>query len=309
MATNAVAASIDYFGDSVNALGESPVWDAARQLLWWVDIKAQKICAAGMDGHRTVDWHYAQPVGSIALATDGLVAALTDGFYRINPESGAAAMIAPVPLPGPDLRFNDGKTDRAGRFISGHMRSAGDTDGELWRLDRDGSAEKLLDGIGIANATCFSPDGAWMYFADSLEGMLRRYPYDQTSGRLGAREDLVDCREHGSPPDGATVDAHGNIWAALVLAQRIACFAPDGVLLRTIDLPIPFPSCPAFGGERLDTLFVTTIADSGHRLVSDHPDAGRIIAITGLDAVGIAETPYQPSSERLGAPRLGREYA
>ena len=297
MAANAVAPSIDYFGDSANALGESPVWDAARRMLWWVDARAQTICAAGPDGRRVVEWHYTQPIGSIALATDGLVAAGADGFYRIDPDSGAETMIAPVPQPGPELRLNDGKTDRAGRFISGHMRSAGDTAGELWRLDWDGSAEKLLDGIGIANATCFSPDGAWMYFADSLEGILRRYPYDRSSGRLGAREDLVDCRAHGSPPDGATVDAEGNIWVTLVLAQRIACFAPGGALLRTIDLPIPYPSCPAFGDERLDTLFVTTIANSGHRLVSDHPDAGRIIAITGLGAVGIAETPYHLTRE------------
>ena len=293
-----MALSVGYFGNDANRLGESPVWDPARRRLWWVDIQAQTVCAAGADGTRLLAWRYEHPVGSIALATDGLVAALTDGFYRIDADTGAATMIAPVPLPGPELRFNDGKTDRAGRFISGHMRAGGDVSGEVWRLDRDGSTEKLLDGIGIANGTCFSPDGAWMYFGDSLEGILRRYPYDAATGRLGAREDLVDCRTHGSPPDGATVDAEGRLWVALVLAQRLACFAPDGTLLRMIELPIPFPSCPAFGGERLDTLFITTIANSGDRLVSDHPEAGRIIAITGLDAVGIAETPYQPMRGR-----------
>jgi L-arabinonolactonase len=54
-------------------------------------------------------------------------------------------------------------------------------------------------------------------------------------------------------------------------------------------VPMPFPSCPAFGGDDLDTLFVTSIRDSKGSLVSDHPDAGRTIAITGLGVSGLAE--------------------
>jgi sugar lactone lactonase YvrE len=174
------------------------------------------------------------------------------------------------------------------------MHAAGGTAGQLWRLDPDCSTHRLADGFGITNALCFSPDGATLYVADSLDGMLRRYAYDRTSGTIGSREDLVDCRAYGSGADGATVDAAGCIWVALVLAQKLACFAPDGALVRTIELPVPYPSCPAFGGDDLTTLYVTTIADSGHRLVSDHPDAGRILAITGTGATGIAETPYAP---------------
>ena len=37
--------SIDYFGDSANALGESPVWDAARRMLWW-SMRGRRCAAA-----------------------------------------------------------------------------------------------------------------------------------------------------------------------------------------------------------------------------------------------------------------------
>ena len=67
----------------------------------------------------------------------------------------------------------------------------------------------------------------------------------------------------------------------------------DGTLLRSIPVPLPYPSCPAFGGPNLDTLYLTSIANSGHRLVADHPDAGRITAIRGLDVPGIAEGIYR----------------
>lgn len=285
---------IEFLGTVRNRLGESPAWDPVRRRLWWIDGVDRAIRAAAPDGAPLIDWTLDQPVGSIALAEDGLIAALADGFYRIDVDTGAATRIASVPLPDPAMRLNDGKTDRAGRFLSGHMNPAGGTAGTLWRLDRDGSAHQLIDGLGITNAICFSPDGGTMYVADSLDGILRCHRYDAATGTIGPRIDLADCRTLGSGPDGATVDSQGRIWVALVLAQKIACFTPQGDLVRTIDLPIPYPSCPAFGGDDLSTLYVTSIANSGHRLVSEHPDAGRILAITGLDATGLPEAPYAP---------------
>lgn len=283
---------IGFFGAHRNKLGESPLWDEARQRLWWVDSLTGEIAAARADGEPLLRWRYDQPVGSIGLAGDGLVAALADGFYSIDGERGGASPIARVGSDG--LRFNDGKADRAGRFLSGEMRTRdGGGGGRLWRLDQDGTATPLAEGFAVANALCFAPDGQTLYAADSLDGILRAYPYDPATGAIGPRHDLVDCRDYGSGPDGATVDADGNLWVALVLAQAIACFSPTGDLLRRIDLPIPYPSCPAFGGDGLAILYVTTIGDSGHRLVTDHPDGGRILAIEGLGARGLAEGSYR----------------
>lgn len=285
---------VAFFGEHRSKLGESPLWDTARGRLWWVDSRAGEIHAASADGGSLLCWRYPQPVGSIGLAEGGLVAALADGFYLIDGDHGGARSIARVDSDG--LRLNDGKADRAGRFLSGQMRTReGGDGGRLWRLDPDGATTPLIDGLGIANAICFAPDGRTMYAADSLDGMIRAYPYDPATGDIGARRDLVDCRDHGSPPDGATVDAEGNLWVALVLAQAIGCFSPAGELLRRIDVPVPYPSCPAFGGPDLATLYVTTIADSGHRLVTDHPDGGRIVAIEGLGASGLAEGRYRPN--------------
>lgn len=286
---------VGFFGEHRNKLGESPLWDEARQRLWWVDSLAGEIHAARADGEPLLCWRYPQPVGSIGLAEGGLVAALADGFYLIDGEHGGATPIARVGSEG--LRFNDGKADRAGRFLSGEMRTRDDGDGgRLWRLDPNGAATPLAEGFGVANAICFAPDGRALYVADSLDGMIRVHPYDPTTGEIGARQDLVDCRGHGSGPDGATVDAQGNLWVALVLAQAVACFSPEGKLLRRIDVPIPYPSCPAFGGPGLATLYVTTIADSGHRLVTDHADGGRIVAIEGLGVRGLAEGRYRPDN-------------
>ncbi|MDO9367324.1 MAG: SMP-30/gluconolactonase/LRE family protein [Sphingopyxis sp.] len=284
--------AIDLLPAGVAGLGESPLWDHRSGRLYWVDSIAPEICSSDAEGGDIVRWTLDQPIGSIGLAAGGLVAALADGFYRFDPANGQVEAIA-HPVRAPATRLNDGKADRHGRFLAASMRTGYDDDaGALFRLDADGGWAQLESGVAIGNAICFAPDGEALYFADSLDGHLRRYRYDPQSGSIGAREDLVDCREQGSGPDGATVDAEGRIWAALVLAQAVGCYSPEGKLLRSIPVPLPFPSCPAFGGPNLDTLYLTSIADSGHRLVADHPDAGRITVIRGLDAVGIAEGVY-----------------
>jgi L-arabinonolactonase len=285
---------IDLLDAGVAGLGESPLWDHRTARLWWVDSTAGRLHASGAEGQDQASWDLGQPIGSIGLATAGLVVALADGFYRFDAQAGTTTPIT-RPDMAPGTRLNDGKADRAGRFLCASMRT-GDAlgAGALFGLDADGAIGQLESGIGIGNAICFSPDGDTLYFADSLDGKLRRYDYDQAVGRVGPRHDLVDCQLHGgSGADGATVDAEGRIWVALVLAQAIGCYAPDGTLLRSIPVPLPYPSCPAFGGPNLDTLYLTSIANSGHRLVADHPDAGRITAIRGLDAPGIAEGIYR----------------
>jgi sugar lactone lactonase YvrE len=284
---------IDLLPAAPAALGESPLWDYRSSRLWWADSVAGILRSSDAGGGDASEWSLGQPLGSVGLAADGLIVALADGFYRFDPASGATTLIA-RPQMEARTRLNDGKADRDGRFLAASMRVGDDGGtGSLFRLDADGHCDRIEHCVAIGNALCFSPDGDVMYFADSMDGWLRRYRYDRDGGAIGPRQDLVDCREQGSGPDGATVDAEGRIWVALVLAQAVACYDATGALIRKIPVPIPYPSCPAFGGGDLDTLYVTSIANSGHRLVADHPDAGRIIAIRGLDAPGLAEGVYR----------------
>ncbi|WP_227651513.1 SMP-30/gluconolactonase/LRE family protein, partial [Klebsiella pneumoniae] len=82
-----------------------------------------------------------------------------------------------VPLWRPEpvderVRFNDGKMDRSGRFLCGSMGLHAEPLGSLYRLRADGGADRLVDGIRIANTLCFSPAGDILYFADSLSRQI-----------------------------------------------------------------------------------------------------------------------------------------
>jgi sugar lactone lactonase YvrE len=280
-------------GRDRNRLGESPVWDPALKRLFWVDAVAPRLWMLDPASGRQDAATAPDLLGSIVLGEPGfLVAGLRNQVCRVEIATGAFSPILRLADMGDSERLNDGKTDRAGGFVTGSLVHAGEHEpqGKLYRLAPGAGPQVLERGVEISNAICFSPSGEWLYFADSLRQAIWRYPYDAASGRLGARETLVETGPLGSAPDGATVDADGRLWVALVQSGQIACFDPDGRLAGLIDTPVPFPSCPAFGGDEMDVLFVTSISDSGGRLRTDHPDAGRLLMIEGLGVRGIAET-------------------
>lgn len=280
---------IDILGSQRDRLGECPLWDHREQALYWIDSKSRKVYRR--QGDTTTAWDTPSDVGSIALTRRGrLVLSLEDGFHILDLTTGATRRLAEVKHAGPSMRLNDGRTDRQGRFVAGSLVvGRHDPDGAYYRLERDGSATKLFDGIALANATCFSPDGRSLYHADSFSDEVSVVDYDTATGAVGPRRALFNTRAQGSAPDGTTVDADGNLWVALVQAGKLGCYTPQGQVLRVVDVPTPFPTCPCFGGPDLDVLYVTSISNSGNLLKTEHPDAGAVFAIHGLGVRGLPE--------------------
>lgn len=282
----------DVIGDTRDRLGECPLWDTRDQSLYWIDSKGRLVRRLCQGQYR--QWSAPSDIGSIALTRSGrLVMALEDGFHLLDLATGATRRLAEVQHKAPSMRMNDGRTDRQGRFVAGSMvLGRHDRDGAFYRLEKEGSATRLFDGIALANTTCFSPDGRTLYYADSFSDTVSAADYDPSTGAIGARRQAFNTRSHGSAPDGATVDADGNLWVALVQAAKVGCFRPDGTLLQLLDVPTPYPTCPCFGGPDLDVLYVTSISNSGNLMRTDHPDAGALFAFHGLGARGIAEVPF-----------------
>jgi L-arabinonolactonase len=278
-------------------LGESPVWDAENGRLYWVDGVSRLIRCHEPQTGAFQCWETPSMIGSVALAEgNGLVAGLADGIYRFDIASQEFLPLFQLSPPDAAVRFNDGKVDRFGRFLCGSMGVHADPRGALFRVTSDGATDVLANGIRISNALCFSPSGDTMYFADSLDRTIRAYRYGGGLEPLTEARIFVDTEPFGSGPDGATVDAEGFVWVALVQTGEIARFAPDGQLERKIRAPTDMPSCLAFGGPDLSTLYVTSIRNSGSgRAISRHPHGGCLFAIEGLGVKGLPE-------KRFGAP-------
>ena len=243
------------------SLGEGPLWDGARDVLWWVDIKSPTLHAH----HLASGANHAQPLPyrltALALAADADLVGVGDaGFVRLSVgmdlKVSMAQVIAPLTLP-PGMRFNDGKVDAAGRFWAGSMEDAEQAArGGLYRLDRPHQVSLVRGHIGVPNGPCFFADGT-MLFTDSALGRITALTLDAAGDPVTEQLFAQFTPSQGSP-DGMTVDAEDHVWIAFWDGGCLRRLSRTGQLVTEIALPVQRPTCPAFGGAALDQLFVTS---------------------------------------------------
>jgi sugar lactone lactonase YvrE len=260
-------AACEVLGEARCQVGESPLWSPAEQAIWWVDIEGRTLHRVDAEGRRA-QWAVGERIGCIALARGGgLVGAMETGLFALQPGAGGqleARRLAAVEFPHPNMRFNDGRTDRQGRLWVSSMEfgpMAGRPSGALYRFDAPGGLVKTgIEGLVTGNGLGFSPDGRVMYLSDSHASVQQIWAFDLSDDGLPHRRRLfVDMNVHPGRPDGAAVDADGGYWICGNDAGLVHRFTPDGRLDRSLAVPAAKPSMCAFGGPKLDRLYVTSI--------------------------------------------------
>jgi len=276
--------------DRACELGEGPLWHPVRNQLFWFDILGNRMLTQSADGPQ--EWHFAERVSAAGwIAAAELLIASETGLFRFHLDTGARDLVAEIEADMPATRSNDGRADRQGGFWIGTMGKRGDRDpgmGAIWRYHR-GTLRRLFGGLTIPNSICFTPDGRTAQFSDTLTHKVMRVALDAQGWPVGAPQVYLDLTAEGLLPDGAVCDAAGNLWLAQWGAGRVACYAPDGSLLRVVRFEAPHTSCPAFGGPSLTTLFCTTALehmDAAARAA--HPQAGMTFAVADV-ARGLSE--------------------
>ena len=284
--------------DTRHELGECVLWCERTGRLLWTDIPAATLWAHTPATGRTASWPMPERLCCFALtgSDDRLLLGLASGLAFFTFSSGKVTRICDVESDIPSTRLNDGRCDRQGRFVFGMFNQAEQPKhalGGFYRLNLDLSLERLpLPNAAIANSICFSPDGRRMYFADSAQKAILYADYNPCSAEVGQVHTFVAADAVKGEPDGATIDADGYLWSVRWGAGIVARFAPDGRLDCTVPLAAPQPSCPAFGGPDLATLFVT----SAHVGMTDSeraaaPSSGAVFA-QALDVRGLPEARF-----------------
>lgn len=287
--------------DARNGTGESPVWHAAQQALFWVDIPARKLFRWKLADARLTEWTAPEMLACIAPMGGGVewIAGAESGMFRLKPQAYGKLdfqRLATVKHAVPGMRFNDGRCDRQGRFLAGTMlmdMAAGARVGCIYALHKDAAPKLLLDGFITPNGMAFSPDGRTMYLSDSHPSVqtIWAFDYDTDTGIPSNRRVFVDMNPLPGRPDGAAVDEDGCYWICGNDAGMVHRFTPAGKLDRSIAVPAAKPAMCSFGGARMDQLFITSITPA-------QPIAGYEPALAGAVFVahpgvrGIAETPF-----------------
>ncbi len=281
-------------------LGESPFWHPHEQLLYWVDIPAQKIMRANVYMGTVQSWPMPTEPGCIApAASGGLVIALRDGIYRARAWGGALTLLHAASHDTLTTRFNDGKADSLGRFWAGTIyEPRGRAAAALFSLDcRDGRAptlQRMADKATVANGLAWSPDAKTVYWSDTPRHIIQAWDWDVDSNVMarqrvfhqfpmkpaGWADGAHGSANYGGRPDGAEVDSQGNYYVAMFEGGRLLKFAPGGELLADIATPVRCPTMPCFGGDDLKTLYLTTARHNrSAKELDDMPDSGCVFSM------------------------------
>lgn len=282
--------------DTPALLGESPVWHAAEQALWYCDIAGHRL-------HRFVPatgacsrWDFHTDVGSVALCRDNRwLVALRDGLWRFDPASDERVRLVAAPYDPTEERFNDGKCDPAGRFWVGSIdepRRPGRA--ALWCF-ADATLTRRQSGITVSNGLAWSPDALAMYWADTAAHTVWAFDFEPASGAMTHRRVFASfpakpahgLAGYGGRPDGAAVDAEGCYWVAMYEGGRVLRLSPAGEVVAEVRVPARCPTMPCFGDADLKTVYVTSASvNRPAEELAEFPHPGCVFAFR-VDVPGV----------------------
>lgn len=275
-------------------LPECPTWCSSRQTLFWTDILRKEIHRYHPATGRHQVLNFPQQIGCFALCErGGFIIAMRDAIWLADDEGRLRHKVCDNPSNPVLARFNDGGTDRQGRFYAGTFWAPGDYNGALLlRVDDNFQVKVVQCDIMGHNGLAFSPDGCWMYTTDTPNGLWYRTPLDE-QGEPGVRQTVRRFTAQEGLPDGAAVDVEGCYWSALYGGYRIARFSPQGKQLEEYFLPVRCPTMVCFGGPEMKTLYITTTRENMEDSeLRQRPLSGAIFSMK-VNVEGIGHTPFR----------------
>ena len=276
------------------SLGECPVWSAAEQALYWVDINAPSLNRFDPATGSNRAMPMPSSIGCFALRKrGGFVVALRDGIWLAQPDGKLERKVVAAPYDPAHHRFNDGRCDPQGRFFAGTMNEKRDgPSGALYRIDADFSIAEIFGNVTISNGLAWSPDGRTMYHVDTPTLTISAYDFDAASAMPSKRRVFARFETATDRPDGAAVDSEGCYWIALYRGGRVVRLSPAGNVLASFALPAMCPTMCAFGDADLKTLYVTSARQQRDAAELERlPQSGGIFAMR-VDVPGLPEPAF-----------------
>jgi sugar lactone lactonase YvrE len=266
--------------------GEGAVWSASWGGLKWVDMLAGDVLSLDASDGTVTRTSVNSPVAAMLRPriNGGFVVA-TEREFALWTADGCEWVSDPL-WTDPDRRFNEGGCDPSGRILCGMKSAENPGNGEVFRLNPDRTIDRVFGGLTVSNGLGFTADGNTMYYIDSRTKRIDIF--DVVDGELTRRRPFVTVPDGVGGPDGMWVDEQDGVWVALFRGAAVRHYSSAGVLEDVIDLPVTQVSSCTFGGDNLDTLYITT---SRENLPADEqPEAGSLFSVP----VGVRGQPVLP---------------
>ena len=151
--------------------------------------------------------------------------------------------------------------DREGNLYFSDSGEFKKDDGFLFVLRPNGKIERLLDGLSFPNGLSLSADERTLYVVQSTRNNVLAVPLLDT-GAIGKAR--VYAAGFNNVPDGAALDAEGNLYVTCYAShsvyrvtpdEKVSLFAwdPQGTMLAS-------PTNAAFGGANFDEMYFANLS-------------------------------------------------
>ncbi|MCD8178393.1 MAG: SMP-30/gluconolactonase/LRE family protein [Tannerellaceae bacterium] len=262
--------------------GEGAIWHPERKSLFWVDIEGKMLYEYIPGQEKCNEWNFNKLISTVVPETKtSVVVALQNEIVRVNLTNENWHSIAKINDRRGTVRCNDGKCDAAGRLWIGTItQTAPEGSATLYTVLHDGTVTKQMEGVTMSNGIVWSKDNKRMYYIDTPTRQIAAYRFDLKTGCIELEDIVVTIPEGTGKPDGMTIDENDNLWVAQWGGYGVYCYHPvTGELMDRIEVPVPnTPSC-AFGGENLDTLYITSARQGMKKNELElYPDSGSLFA-------------------------------
>ena len=209
---------ISVFDPRPCSLGEGPLWHPMRHELFWFDITARQLLS------KSRVWQFEEYVSAAGwISQDQILIASESQLFKFDLVEEIQTKICDLESDNSVTRSNDGRADPQGGFWIGTMgKNAEVNSGSIYRYYR-GELRQLVPNVTIPNAICFAPDRKTAYYTDTPTQKILAVDLDEEGWPISEARLLIDLTQTGENPDGAAVDATGNIWNAECGSARLAC--------------------------------------------------------------------------------------
>lgn len=245
-------------------LAESPVWDERLERLFWVDITPGQLHSFTPATGLHESWDFHEKISCIGLCENTcLLVAGISGIWKFSPDDGKKVLWMRFPAQPVGMRPNDGKVGPDGAFWVGTMQDQNSRGplGKLFRFTAEGNVQCILHGLVTPNGLAWSPDGEYLYLAETRSLTVTRWSFDLSTGRIHSPILFIRLSTSQGKPDGACIDEHGNYWVCGIYSGNVYVYSQDGILLDYVSVGSRMVTMPCFGGHALNTLYVTSLTD------------------------------------------------
>ncbi|MBI9105654.1 MAG: SMP-30/gluconolactonase/LRE family protein [Spirochaetales bacterium] len=263
--------------------GEAPVVHPATGFLYFIDTGNPTCTELDPASGKTVEHElegnfqclgFRESGGWIAVLDDRLVTC--DENFKIIEDLGN-------PLKGrKDMLLGDGTAGPDGCFYFGAYNCADlySKDGCVFRVNKDLTIEEAVGGLALPNGLAFNQDGSRFYVTEMFASCIWSYNFDKETGEISGKKLFAEIPEENGLPDGLIIDAEDFLWSAHWAGYRLTRYNQEGTVERVVKLPVPTPTCMAFGGEKLETLYITTARKGlSEEELAAYPDSGDLFIL------------------------------